>query len=389
MKDDELRVIAEATRTTYFASAERAEPLALAREAAAIIDHPIIRTVLESFSGQVLILNRHRQILAASREFQEALAACGIHEVLGLRPGEALQCEHAGEGPGGCGTSVACRHCGAVVAILTAHCCGEPVSDECWISMRRQNKYESVELRAKVTPVTIDGHDVMVLALQDISDQKRRGVLEQSLLHDARNLLGGILTWSELMAMDAESEAATSLRSLALQMRDLFAEHTLLAQAEKGALAVTHETLDLDAIAHALHGTFSRHPSGEGKNLAIGFPVNATPPVSDKALVLRVLINMVVNALEASKTGDTVHVHYQLPERIPTFSVHNAGVIPSEVAPRIFQRSFSTKSSPGHGLGTYSMRLFAEQYLGGKVSFSSSPEQGTVFRLELPKLAMS
>ena len=52
--------------------------------------------------------------------------------------------------------------------------------------------------------------------------------------------------------------------------------------------------------------------------------------------------------------------------------------------PRIFQRSFSAKADPGHGLGTYSMRLFAEQYLGGKVTFTTSKDEGTTFSLVLP-----
>ena len=46
---------------------------------------------------------------------------------------------------------------------------------------------------------------------------------------------------------------------------------------------------------------------------------------------------------------------------------------------------FSTKSSTGRGLGTYSMKLLGERYLGGAVSFSSSAEHGTVFTFELPR----
>ena len=52
--------------------------------------------------------------------------------------------------------------------------------------------------------------------------------------------------------------------------------------------------------------------------------------------------------------------------------------------PRIFQRSFTTKSAPGQSRGTYSMRLLAEQYLGGSVSFTSKAQAGTTFTLALP-----
>jgi signal transduction histidine kinase len=66
------------------------------------------------------------------------------------------------------------------------------------------------------------------------------------------------------------------------------------------------------------------------------------------------------------------------------FHVNNAGEIPPTVAPRIFQRSFTTKAGTGHGLGTYGMRLLGERYLGGKVSFTTSAEAGTVFSIRLP-----
>jgi signal transduction histidine kinase len=104
---------------------------------------------------------------------------------------------------------------------------------------------------------------------------------------------------------------------------------------------------------------------------------------SDQNILSRVLSNMVVNALEATKPGATVEVRYETQSGTSTFTVHNPGVIPDEVALRIFQRSFSTKTEPGHGLGTYSMRLLAEQYLGGKVTFESSIESGTSFFLTL------
>jgi len=54
------------------------------------------------------------------------------------------------------------------------------------------------------------------------------------------------------------------------------------------------------------------------------------------------------------------------------------------VALRVFQRSFSTKAGQGRGLGTFSMKLFGENYLGGRVSFTSLQEAGTTFSLERP-----
>lgn len=374
----------ESSPETYFAPAGRADPQELAAEVAAIVNHPVILAILDSFCGHALILNRQRQILAASPEFQEALGAAGAVDFVGKRPGEAMGCEHVAEGPDGCGTSPACQHCGAVLAILLAQSCMGPAYDECWISMRQKNKRESVEFRAKATPITVSGLELVVFALHDISDQKRRGVLEQSFLHDARNLLSGVLTWSEVLQHESSEEAASSIKAVALQLRDLFTDHAQLLQAEKGELAVVQEPVDLQVLARTVNQGFSQHPSGEGKNLVVRFPTAGSVLVSDPGILARILSHMVVNALEASRVGATVEVRYEFQPGQHCFSVHNEGAMAEEVVGRIFQRSFSTKDQPGHGLGTYSMRLLAEQYLGGRVSFTTSGEQGTTFRLVLP-----
>jgi hypothetical protein len=381
---DHMQPLDVEARQTYFAPAHRASVETLAEQIAALFVHPVFAAILDSFSGHALVLNRDRQILAASSEFREALAACGMHEFVGKRPGEVLGCEHAGEGPGGCGTSLSCSHCGAVMAILAAQCCGSPAYEECWIGMRRNHKRESIELRAKATPMTLAGLELVVLALQDISDQKRRTILEQSFLHDARNLLGAILAWSEVLVHEPSAEAAVSIRSLAMQLREQLNGHKLLQQAEKGSLVVVKTPLDLPALARAINDTYSAHPCGEGKGIVVQFPQESAMPTSDRNLVMRILSNMVTNALEATREGGTVTVRYAVRDGVPTFTVHNPGVIAEEVAERVFQRSFSTKTEPGHGLGTYSMRLFAEDYLGGRVSFTSTDASGTTFTLTLP-----
>ena len=50
------------------------------------------------------------------------------------------------------------------------------------------------------------------------------------------------------------------------------------------------------------------------------------------------------------------------------FSVHTPQVMPPEVQMQVFQRSFSTKAKTGRGIGTHSMKLLGERYLGGRVA---------------------
>jgi len=103
----------------------------------------------------------------------------------------------------------------------------------------------------------------------------------------------------------------------------------------------------------------------------------------------RVLSNMIKNALEATAFPQEIILTSALlkeekgkPRQL-TFSVHNPGHISNENQNRIFKQSFSTKGT-GRGWGTFSMRLLAEKYLGGQVSFTTNPATGTTFTITLP-----
>ncbi len=106
---------------------------------------------------------------------------------------------------------------------------------------------------------------------------------------------------------------------------------------------------------------------------------------TDARLLRRVLGNMLKNALEAVPPGATVTLGCECSAERVRLSVGNPGAMPSKVQQQVFERSFSTKAERGRGIGTYSMKLLGERYLGGKVSFTSNEAEGTKFFLELPK----
>jgi signal transduction histidine kinase len=104
---------------------------------------------------------------------------------------------------------------------------------------------------------------------------------------------------------------------------------------------------------------------------------------TDAALLKRILLNMTKNAAEASAEKSMIRIICSRKPGLAIFSVNNQGTIAEDVRTQIFQRSFSTKGH-GRGLGTYSMKLFGENYLKGRVYFRSNEKQGTTFTIELP-----
>lgn len=82
--------------------------------------------------------------------------------------------------------------------------------------------------------------------------------------------------------------------------------------------------------------------------------------------------------LPASGDFDVVSLYSRKLDNDVEFAVHNNGVMPEDMQLQIFQRSFSTKGS-NRGIGTYSIKLFTERYLKGKVWFTSEKDEGTTF----------
>jgi signal transduction histidine kinase len=106
---------------------------------------------------------------------------------------------------------------------------------------------------------------------------------------------------------------------------------------------------------------------------------------SDHRILLRILGNLLKNALEATPKGGEVIFSATETENTVTFAIQNPGVMPHEVQLQLFQRSFSTKSAMGRGIGTYSVKLFGERYLKGKVGFTSKEPEGTTFTFTVTK----
>lgn len=111
----------------------------------------------------------------------------------------------------------------------------------------------------------------------------------------------------------------------------------------------------------------------------------AVPPVAGEEERLRqVLINLALNALDATPAGGVVQVSAgEEPGRV-WITVDDTGPgIPQEVRDRIFEPFFTTKAE-GSGLGLSIVHAIVTQH-GGTLEVGTSPRGGARFILRLPK----
>jgi K+-sensing histidine kinase KdpD len=355
----------------------RAPAAEVERQVALVRDSPIVAALLDAVDAVLLVLNRERQVVASNGPRRDA------ERSLGKRTGEVLGCVH-GQGPSGCGTSAECERCGALGAILGCEGSRGPVGAECVISTVAG---ATVELDVRATPVALEGERFTVVTLRDVTVEKRREALEQILFHDLLNTASGLrgLAWHLGRPGVDLRRTGERIDLLSRQLVREIQDHRSLVLAEEGALVPTATPLFVARLTEEVTALLSQHDLARERALetrgADGLAVE-----TDRTLVVRVLVNMVRNALEATPPGGTVRVLCE-DDGSGTggvrLSVHNAQAMEPDVQARVFQRSFSTKGR-GRGLGTYGMKLIGERYLGGEVSFTSSPEAGTTFSIRLP-----
>lgn len=346
------------------------------------------RAFFDALPNMIMALNCHRQVVFANQAIVSFLGHNDVDELLGLRPGEALGCVNAAAHSGGCGTSRYCCSCGATVAILAA-IDGTVASDECKLLRRASTDIESLDLRVNASPISIEGQRFIIFAITDITQESRRRNMERIFFHDVLNLAGGISGLSELlggMVPEALKGDFSILRGATDSLVDEVIAQRDIVAAEHNELKVSAKSIDTLEILRRLRGFYAYAPVAQGRIIAMDPESFSAIITTDERLTLRALGNMLKNALEALPLGGTALISCREEGDSVIFSVHNPGVIPQSLQDNIFHRTFSTKGS-GRGVGTYSMLLLAERYLGGSVGFRSTEAEGTVFFLRIPKTA--
>lgn len=371
---------------TMFAPAARAPAEELAADVTYFRDEPLLQQFFAAVPEMFVVLNAQRQIVFANRGMLQAIQLESIDAVAGKRLGEAMHCIHAFEPRddplGSCGTTEFCRECGAVRATLTALCGVEDLQE--W--RITQTDGSALDLRVSACPLQRDCRNYVLFAATDISHEMRRRALERIFFHDILNTAGGMLGVAEVLrtgTVDDVEEFKDVVALLANSLVDEIKAQQILLAAERGELAVQPAQINSLALLDEVQSTYLNRDVAMGRQIDVDPQSDAVVFSGDPLLLRRVLGNLLKNALEACPSGETATLACHAFAGGVEFTVHNPGAMPRGAQLQVFQRSFSSRGN-GRGLGTYSVKLLTERYLGGAVAFDSTPEQGTMFRVCLP-----
>jgi hypothetical protein len=337
--------------------------------------------LLDRIPDMIMVINEHRQAVFVNSAVANYFELENRDELYGMRPGEIFGCVRTEEGYV-CGTTSGCAYCGALLTIVTG-LSGSDVANECRILLKDGS---SLTLRVSSSPFIKNNKPFLVLSLVDISDQKRKEVLERIFFHDIMNTASGISSIGEILKLKLPLEYEHYTERLALASKQLINEignQRQLLAAEKGSLLPNPTEIDITQLFKELIEINKNHEFARNCKVDMAPWTEQISIVSDRTILGRVISNMLKNALEASYPDGTVTIGARKFGDKVEISVHNPKVMTDEVKYQIFQKSFSTKGV-GRGIGTYSIKLFTERYLGGAVSFQSEEGIGTTFFVSIP-----
>lgn len=368
---------------TYFLPAERASADSIQFDFDTFSGFNQVNEIVNALPYVVLVLNKERQLVYGNSALIKMAGAKDIGGLLSNRPGEILLCVHACETEGGCGTTESCRYCGAANTIKTCLETKKTTTGECRITSFSGGKEISYDFEITASFFQFEKDDYVIVSLKDISSEKRRKILERVFFHDIINTAGGLNGFLEFLQTSEDPDETKEFIKIAGNLGDKLVDEILgqrqLMEAENGELVTRIQATNSNEILKEVKDQLQHHQVASGKTIHISDDSLNIEFSTDQILLKRVMVNLLKNALEASEKGQKVTLGCKSEEKNGiAFWVNNTNEMPRQVQMQIFQRSFSTKGE-SRGIGTYSIKLFTEFYLKGKVDFTSDAENGTTF----------
>ena len=356
------------------------KPGVFKKQAIEILSSSIFRELLHDAPNVIMILNKHRRVIYLNRNPVDT-ADSKDNRPTGQKAGECLGCIHADRGELGCSSSEFCKVCGFNAAI-TASEKGNVAENECNISLKNGT---SLTLSVYTKPFYFNNEQFIFCALENISEKKRRQMLENIFLHDILNTAAVLKGLSEAYEEMPAKKIRLMLREVAENITEEIQSYKLISNAETQTLEINYEQVNLEGIIREV--VKSMRSIQKFSNRTIEIICDEGNIFTERTLLRRVLINMLKNALEASSHTNKVAISgHLLPEGMHAeFSVKNPQLIPKADQLKLFQKSFSTKGR-GRGWGTYSIKVLTEKYLRGTVNYSSRTGEGTIFTIRIPSL---
>jgi signal transduction histidine kinase len=205
------------------------------------------------------------------------------------------------------------------------------------------------------------------------------------IIHDMRNQMAPFL-FLDMLERKVSDESALRMIKIMRGGRDNLAE--MMAEALINAKRVNGPRKTgcfsiKELMDDIRESEIKSHP--DLRNRLVEFSFNKDVPKFNfcRLEIRRVLVNLIVNAAQASGYADLIEIGLDSDDRDVIVNVMDRGEgVPEEIKERIFDSGYTTKED-GNGLGLTSCRYIIEKLHGGKLSCSAREGGGAIFTFTL------
>jgi signal transduction histidine kinase len=226
--------------------------------------------------------------------------------------------------------------------------------------------------------------------------EKSRDDLTHMIIHDLRTPLNSVMMGMQALEEVGDlNEAQQEMLGITMKggrnLVEIINDLLDISKMEGGALQLERREIEPAALIKAALEQVAALATAKNLTLTTELEPGFPPVMADEAKLLRILVNLLSNALKFTPSGGTVTIAVRTDNAGPSllFSVTDTGEgIPSEAFGRIFEKFGQVESRQGGramstGLGLTFCKLAVEAH-GGHIGVESVPGQGSTFRFTIP-----
>jgi two-component system phosphate regulon sensor histidine kinase PhoR len=246
------------------------------------------------------------------------------------------------------------------------------------------------------------GRSGAVLFFRDLTSARRLETMRvdfvASASHELRTPLASLLGFIETLQGPARKDPKAQerfleiMREQAQRMRRLIDDLLSLSRIEMRAHLPPRGTVELTGAVRQIVETLSPVAQARQVAVTIALPVGPVPVPGEADEILRVIENLVENAIKYGDSGGRVEVELAVSETSACFSVrdHGPGIAPEHL-PRLTERFYRADASQsrekgGTGLGLAIVKHIVNRHRGSLV-IESELGKGALFKVTLPLAA--
>ncbi len=212
------------------------------------------------------------------------------------------------------------------------------------------------------------------------------GQLAAGVAHELNEPLGGILGLAQLAVRPKDVPPRTKddidkIKAICLQAREIIKKLLVFARQAPPEKART----DLNQMIEGGLDFFEARRAQQGVDLVLELAPGLPEITCDPAQINQVLVNLIVNALQAMPGGGKLTVRTEAGENDVRLLVQDTGIgMSREVLDKVFVPFFTTKEvGEGTGLGLPVVHGIVDSHKGS-ISVESRPGRGTRVEVRLP-----